>query len=58
VGRMAGRKTRGETRKNYTNINKKMIKKITGNKQGIIRELKVLNDKKLYTLPLKYNTQT
>jgi hypothetical protein len=35
-----------------------MSPQITGDKQPIIRELTVLNDKKWYTLPLKYNTQT
>jgi hypothetical protein len=30
----------------------------TSDKRPIIRELTVLNDKKWYTLPLKYNTQT
>jgi hypothetical protein len=34
------------------------VPQITGDKRPIIRELTVLNDKKLYTLPLKYNTQT
>jgi hypothetical protein len=56
---LAGRKIKGETRKKYyTGINKKMMKKIvkgtsepsvpqtTGDKQPIIHELTVLNDKK------------
>jgi hypothetical protein len=34
-----------------------MSPQTTGDKQPIIRELTVLNDKILYTLPLKYNTQ-
>jgi hypothetical protein len=34
------------------------VPQITGDKKPIIHDLTVLYDKKLYTLPLQYNTQT